>query len=73
MKVLSRAFLAAQTRKDIKGIALAQGMPALMHIMYADVLVILGRAEEIELDKLRHIMGCGEILRPRINNEKSVI
>ncbi|KAJ4788737.1 RNA-directed DNA polymerase (reverse transcriptase)-related family protein [Rhynchospora pubera] len=74
MEMLSRLFTKSQREGNLQGVKLAYSCPFITHIMYADDLVILGDAQQRELDTLNNVLHkFGKASGLRINPDKSTI
>ncbi|KAJ4783428.1 RNA-directed DNA polymerase (reverse transcriptase)-related family protein [Rhynchospora pubera] len=74
MEVLTRKLKLAQREDCIRGVRLAPHCPILTHVIYADGLILLGNAEETEVEQLNRIMEeFGMVSGLVINPTKSKI
>ena len=55
MELLTRQFQISLQAGNIKGIRLARSAPPITHILYADDLMVMGRAEEGEVQTIKQI------------------
>jgi Reverse transcriptase (RNA-dependent DNA polymerase) len=73
MEPLSRLLTDAQVKGDLRGVVLAPGAPPLTHCLYADDVILFGRAEDREAKELADIMNLfGMLSGLTINNENFV-
>ncbi|KAJ4767870.1 RNA-directed DNA polymerase (reverse transcriptase)-related family protein [Rhynchospora pubera] len=72
MEMLSRLMSKTQREGNLKGIKLAHSSPVIMHIMYADDLVIFGDAHQREIDTINSLLNhFGKASGLKMNPEKS--
>ncbi|KAJ4779711.1 RNA-directed DNA polymerase (reverse transcriptase)-related family protein [Rhynchospora pubera] len=74
MELFTRLMNKMERLGIIEGIKLAHTSPVLTHLIYADDLVVLGRAEQREFDSIKEYLACfGQVSGLIVNPAKSKI
>jgi Reverse transcriptase (RNA-dependent DNA polymerase) len=74
MEVLSRTLCSSQEEGGLDGVCLTQNGLSLIHSLYADDVILFGKATEQEAVKLKEILdNFGKLSGLKINGAKSII